>query len=82
MNIKNKENFIEWLGNNCKADIVVDANYIFYTLEELKRKHEETGNTIFELSKIETKSKRPEVFYYNVEYSENENGEIETIYIF
>ena len=81
MKIKNKENFVKWLYNTCKNSIIVDTNYIELILEELKKKYEETGNTIFELSRLETKSGHAEIYSYIVEFEEKD-GEIETTYIF
>ena len=77
---KNLERFVEWLKEVAKAE--VDETYIKATLEEVDRQWSNTGCEFYELSSFETKSGNPETYSYNIEYEENEYGEITITCIF
>lgn len=74
---KNLESFVEWLKEVAKAE--VDETYIKETLEELENQYNNNGCEFYELSGFETKSGNPETYSYNVEYVENDDGDITII---
>ena len=71
---KNLEKFIEWLKKVSKAEVT--ETYIKETLKELDDQYCNTGMEEYELSKFETKSGNPETYLYNLEYKENDNGDV------
>ena len=71
---KNLEKFIEWLKKVSKAEVT--ETYIKETLKELDDQYCNTGIEEYELSKFETKSGNPETYSYNLEYEENDNGDV------
>ena len=71
---KNLEKFIEWLKKVSKAEVT--ETYIKETLKELDDQYCNTGMEEYELSKFETKSGNPETYSYNLEYEENDNGDV------
>ena len=74
---KNLEKFIEWLKKVSKAEVT--ETYIKETLKELDDQYCNTAMEQFELSKFETKSGNPETYSYNIEYKEDEKGNITII---
>lgn len=71
---KNLEKFVEWLKKVAKAEVT--ETYIKETLKELDDQYCNTGFEEYELSKFETKSGNPETYSYNLEYEENDNGDV------
>lgn len=77
---KNLENFVKWLKKVAKAEVT--ETYIKETLKELDDQYCNTAMEQFELSKFETKSGNPETYSYNLEYEENDNGDVFIIFEF
>lgn len=71
---KNLEKFVEWLKKVAKTEVT--ETYIKETLKELDEQYGNTGMEQFELSKFETKSGNPETYSYNLEYEEDDNGDV------
>lgn len=74
---KNLEKFVEWLKKVAKSEVT--ENYIKETLKELNDQYCNTAMEAFELSKFETKSGNPETYSYNIDYEEDEKGNITII---
>jgi len=77
---KNIASFTKWLNENLKNNC---SDSIDLYLNDLVRRHGETGMKCFELSKFYTKSGNPECYYYDIEEKHNEEEDTwETTYIF
>lgn len=74
---KNLEKFVEWLKKVSKAEVT--ETYIKETLKELDDQYCNTAIEEFELLKFETKSGNPETISYNIEYEEDEEGNVTII---
>lgn len=74
---KNLEKFIEWLEKVSKAEVT--NTYIKETLKELDDQYCNTAMEEFELSKFETRSGNSETYSYNIEYEEDDHGNVTII---
>ena len=78
MTFKNVEKFEKWLNANVK-------NYceLFYVyLDDVKKQYYETALQSYELSGRETKSGNPELYYFDAQIVEVDEGEYETVITF
>lgn len=78
-NFINVEKFEDFLKENLK--IYYESSLEIY-LTEVETRYGETGSACYELSPFETKSKRPECYYYDVETVEVEEDVFENVFIF
>lgn len=78
MTFKNVEKFEKWV----KATVKNYYENIDVYLDEVKSQYNETASQSYELSRYETKSGNPELYYFDVQIVEVNDDEYEMVIIF